>query len=52
MKTLILLAVFFFMGIAVGHFGPKVVWKESVATAKVVKEKGENIVDSISKKGE
>lgn len=51
MKTLILTALVFSLGVLVGHFGPKVVWKETVSTAKIVKEKGKNIADSISEKG-
>lgn len=51
MKTLILSALAFSLGVLVGHFGPKVVWKETISTAKIVKEKGNDLIDSVSEKG-
>lgn len=42
------MAIFSF-GVVVGHFGPKMVAKETVKTAKVVKEKGSEFIDSVSK---
>lgn len=43
----------FGFGVVVGHYGPKVVFKETVKNAKIVKEKGTEIgtelIDSVSK---
>ena len=52
LKIVGLISIFAF-GVVVGHFGPKVVFKETVKNAKIVKEKGTEIgselIDSISK---
>lgn len=52
LKIVGLIFIFGF-GVTVGHFGPKVVFKETVKNAKIVKEKGTEIgtelIDSVSK---